>query len=260
MEKANPSKARAVWELDDHSTGTKREMDLEGSFRPSVSCISRREVFGASNVAKLLNELSTAQREDAVNSLAYEAEERLRDPVYGCVGLISILQQRLKQLQNDLYHAKKELAQYIGLVQCFPFCNPRRLCHNSIWQLAAAMAVRDQQEMFRAYDQQQQQQQQHQQHQNQSQHQQELVRFNSGFDAAGSVTATGYNQLSSASAMSPSLALGTYDNPFQIQPQAEHHHHQLQAQLLIQPQQPQQTQQQQQRSGSEEGRSVGPSC
>ncbi|KAF2295165.1 hypothetical protein GH714_031805 [Hevea brasiliensis] len=235
---------------------------------------SVHRVFGASNVAKLLNELSTAQREDAVNSLAYEAEERLRDPVYGCVGLISILQQRLKQLQNDLYHAKKELAQYIGPSAMLPILQPPTFMpqqhlgnpsasnvmpHNMLpmMQLAAAMAVRDQQEMFRAYDQQQQQ---HQQHQNQSQHQQELVRFNSGFDAAGSVTATGYNQLSSASAMSPSLALGTYDNPFQIQPQAEHHHHQLQAQLLIQPQRPQPTQQQQQRSGSEEGRSVGPSC
>ncbi|KOM41661.1 hypothetical protein LR48_Vigan04g185900 [Vigna angularis] len=72
------------------------------------------KVFGASNVAKLLNELNAAQREDAVKSLAYEAEARLRDPVYGCVGLISILQHRLKQLQTELHHAKKELASYIG--------------------------------------------------------------------------------------------------------------------------------------------------
>jgi len=72
------------------------------------------KVFGASNVAKLLNELNPSQREDAVNSLAYEAEARLRDPVYGCVGLISILQHRLKQLQSDLFNAKKELATYIG--------------------------------------------------------------------------------------------------------------------------------------------------
>ncbi|XP_019701995.1 uncharacterized protein [Elaeis guineensis] len=71
-------------------------------------------VFGASNVAKLLNELSPAQREDAVNSLAYEAEARLRDPVYGCVGYISLLQHKLKQVQHDLYNAKKELSAYIG--------------------------------------------------------------------------------------------------------------------------------------------------
>ncbi|XP_072986162.1 uncharacterized protein [Typha latifolia] len=71
-------------------------------------------VFGASNVAKLLNELNPAQREDAVNSLAYEAEARLRDPVYGCVSYISFLQSKVKQIQHDLCNAKKELATYIG--------------------------------------------------------------------------------------------------------------------------------------------------
>ncbi|WOH05421.1 hypothetical protein DCAR_0624837 [Daucus carota subsp. sativus] len=70
------------------------------------------KVFGASNVAKLLNDLRPVQREDAVNSLAYEADARLRDPVYGCVGLISILQDQLKQVQGDLINAKKELANY----------------------------------------------------------------------------------------------------------------------------------------------------
>lgn len=72
------------------------------------------KVFGASNVAKILNDLNAEQREDAVKSLAYEAEARLRDPVYGCVGLISLLQHRLKQLQIELLDARKELAAYIG--------------------------------------------------------------------------------------------------------------------------------------------------
>ncbi|WOL03638.1 hypothetical protein Cni_G12358 [Canna indica] len=69
-------------------------------------------VFGASNVTKLLNELHPYQREDAVNSLAYEADMRLRDPVYGCVGVISILQHQLRQLQIDLSCAKSELSKY----------------------------------------------------------------------------------------------------------------------------------------------------
>ncbi|CAD6228828.1 unnamed protein product [Miscanthus lutarioriparius] len=69
-------------------------------------------VFGASNVTKLLNELHPFQREDAVNSLAYEADMRLRDPVYGCVGVISILQHNLRQLQKDLALAKYELSKY----------------------------------------------------------------------------------------------------------------------------------------------------
>ena len=69
-------------------------------------------VFGASNVTKLLNELHPFQREDAVNSLAYEADMRLRDPVYGCVGVISILQHRLRQVQQELARASYELSKY----------------------------------------------------------------------------------------------------------------------------------------------------
>ncbi|KAK2999533.1 hypothetical protein RJ639_024580 [Escallonia herrerae] len=73
------------------------------------------KVFGASNVTKLLNELHPHQREDAVNSLAYEADMRLRDPVYGCVGVISLLQHQLRQLQMDLTCAKSELSKYQSL-------------------------------------------------------------------------------------------------------------------------------------------------
>lgn len=73
------------------------------------------KVFGASNVTKLLNELHPNQREDAVNSLAYEADMRLRDPVYGCVRVISILQHQLQKLQMDLTCAKSELSKYQNL-------------------------------------------------------------------------------------------------------------------------------------------------
>lgn len=80
---------------------------------------SVHKFYGASNVGKILNELDISQREDAVTSLAYEAEARLRDPVNGCVGLITILHNRLKQMQTDLYNAKKQLATYIGPDQAF---------------------------------------------------------------------------------------------------------------------------------------------
>ena len=72
------------------------------------------KVYGASNIAKLLSELNVGVREDAVISLAYEAEARLQDPVYGCVGHIQLLQQRLKQIQTHVIAAKKELATYVG--------------------------------------------------------------------------------------------------------------------------------------------------
>ncbi|KAL9326540.1 hypothetical protein ACSQ67_007185 [Phaseolus vulgaris] len=70
------------------------------------------KIFGASNVTKLLNELLPQQREDAVNSLAYEAEARVRDPVYGCVGAISFLQRQVQRLQKELDAANADLLRY----------------------------------------------------------------------------------------------------------------------------------------------------
>ncbi|CAL1405283.1 unnamed protein product [Linum trigynum] len=70
------------------------------------------KIFGASNVTKLLNELLPHQREDAVNSLAYEAEARVRDPVYGCVGAITFLQRQVHRLQKDLDAANADLIRF----------------------------------------------------------------------------------------------------------------------------------------------------
>ncbi|TMW87017.1 hypothetical protein EJD97_020537 [Solanum chilense] len=271
------------------------------------------KVFGASNVSKLLNELNAAQREDAVNSLAYEAEYRLRDPVYGCVGLISLLQQKLRQVQDDLLNARKELSTYIGPAGMLPIANlqppglfqPQQQPMNApssstmspfnmnpmsgmstgvphggpllirdpqqqqqqqqllqqpiqVQQFITAMAAkeqRDQQEMLKFYEQQEQQ--------------EDAVRFNSGFDSTGSVTATGFHQMSSS--IPPSLVLaGTYENPYnlvpphqQSQPEQSLSYQQqvhLQSQQQLQPPQPPETPRQQQRANSEEeGRGSGPS-
>ncbi|KAF8397239.1 hypothetical protein HHK36_016149 [Tetracentron sinense] len=70
------------------------------------------KVFGASNVSKILSEVPVERREDAVNSLAYEAEARLRDPVYGCSGAIALLQRKMVELQHDLAIARARLARY----------------------------------------------------------------------------------------------------------------------------------------------------
>ncbi|KAK4766263.1 hypothetical protein SAY87_007905 [Trapa incisa] len=67
------------------------------------------KVFGASNVSKMLQELPIHQRADAVNSLVYEANARVRDPVYGCVGAISYLQNQVAQLQMQLAVAQAEI-------------------------------------------------------------------------------------------------------------------------------------------------------
>ncbi|XP_022632856.1 LOB domain-containing protein 12 [Vigna radiata var. radiata] len=67
------------------------------------------KVFGASNVSKMLQELGVDQRADAVSSLVYEANARVRDPVYGCVGAISYLQNQVSQLQMQLAVAQAEI-------------------------------------------------------------------------------------------------------------------------------------------------------
>ncbi|KAJ0963296.1 hypothetical protein J5N97_028418 [Dioscorea zingiberensis] len=70
---------------------------------------SVHKVFGASNVSKLLQELPEDYRSDAVSSMVYEAIARVRDPVYGCAGAISSLQQQVDVLQTQLAMAQAEI-------------------------------------------------------------------------------------------------------------------------------------------------------
>ncbi|ESQ35160.1 hypothetical protein EUTSA_v10009386mg [Eutrema salsugineum] len=67
------------------------------------------KIFGASNVNKMLQMLSENHRSDAVNSMVYEANARVQDPVYGCVGTISSLHRQLETLQTQLAFAQAEL-------------------------------------------------------------------------------------------------------------------------------------------------------
>ncbi|KAL1348695.1 LOB domain-containing protein 13 isoform X3 [Arachis duranensis] len=70
------------------------------------------KVFGASNVSKMLMEVGEGQRADAANSLVYEANLRLRDPVYGCMGAISGLQQQIQTLQAEVNAVRAEILKY----------------------------------------------------------------------------------------------------------------------------------------------------
>ncbi|KAK8602721.1 hypothetical protein V6N13_084926 [Hibiscus sabdariffa] len=72
---------------------------------------SVHKVFGASNVNKMLQELPEHQRSDAARSMVYEANARVRDPVYGCVGAISSLQCQVHSLQTQLALAQAEVVQ-----------------------------------------------------------------------------------------------------------------------------------------------------
>ncbi|KAH8491592.1 hypothetical protein Peur_065445 [Populus x canadensis] len=73
---------------------------------------SVHKVFGASNVSKMLMEVPQSQRADAANSLVYEANVRLRDPVYGCMGAISALQQQVQSLETELNAVRNEILKY----------------------------------------------------------------------------------------------------------------------------------------------------
>ena len=54
------------------------------------------KVFGASNAAKLLQQVAPADRSEAAATVTYEAQARLRDPIYGCVTHIFALQQQVR--------------------------------------------------------------------------------------------------------------------------------------------------------------------
>eukprot|EP01018_Ginkgo_biloba_P026471 Gb_40645 [translate_table: standard] len=51
------------------------------------------------------------KRADAVTSMVYEANARLKDPVYGCTGIISQLLQQNSELKSQLATAQAELQQ-----------------------------------------------------------------------------------------------------------------------------------------------------
>ncbi|GAB2217248.1 hypothetical protein Droror1_Dr00000420 [Drosera rotundifolia] len=68
------------------------------------------KVFGASNVSKLLLHIPVHKRMDAVVTICYEAQARLRDPVYGCVAHIVALQQQVVNLQGEIAYLQAHLA------------------------------------------------------------------------------------------------------------------------------------------------------
>ncbi|MCL7046800.1 hypothetical protein MKW94_001506 [Papaver nudicaule] len=60
------------------------------------------KIFGASNISKMLKQLPEHKRAEAADSLYMEAKFRVQDPVYGCVGVISSLQQQIQTTQSQL--------------------------------------------------------------------------------------------------------------------------------------------------------------
>ncbi|KAL6512030.1 hypothetical protein OROGR_021627 [Orobanche gracilis] len=73
------------------------------------------KIYGASNVGKLLEDLPVGLRAKAADSLYYEAHCRIKDPVYGCVGMISILHQQIYDSQCQLDEVQAEIAALRGI-------------------------------------------------------------------------------------------------------------------------------------------------
>ncbi|KAF6145012.1 hypothetical protein GIB67_013363 [Kingdonia uniflora] len=59
-----------------------------------------------------LQKIPIEQRGAGVNSMTFEASARVRDPVYGCVAVISQLHQQISEVQHELAKTQGELALY----------------------------------------------------------------------------------------------------------------------------------------------------
>ncbi|KAF3674651.1 LOB domain-containing protein 23 [Capsicum annuum] len=68
------------------------------------------KIYGASNVGKMLQQVQEHQRADVANSLYYEAYCRIKSPVHGCLGIISILRQEIDHFKCELAKIQAELS------------------------------------------------------------------------------------------------------------------------------------------------------
>lgn len=67
------------------------------------------KLFGVSNILRILKHVDPSKREDTVKSIAYEADTREKDPVHGCLGVITILQNQVSKLKDELAVAREQL-------------------------------------------------------------------------------------------------------------------------------------------------------
>ncbi|KAI4339977.1 hypothetical protein MLD38_024859 [Melastoma candidum] len=67
-------------------------------------------IYGASKVAKMLEEIPPEMRGPAANALHFEAKCRIRDPVYGCVGIISTLNEEIRDTGTELAKLRARVA------------------------------------------------------------------------------------------------------------------------------------------------------
>ncbi|CAN0909455.1 LOB domain-containing protein 24 [Linum grandiflorum] len=71
---------------------------------------SVHKIFGASNLTRLLQEVPVESRRKAADCMTFEASARVRDPVYGCVGMIHELQQEILKVQAEVENTERMIA------------------------------------------------------------------------------------------------------------------------------------------------------
>ncbi|KAI4324046.1 hypothetical protein L6164_023613 [Bauhinia variegata] len=59
-------------------------------------------IYGGSNVGKMLQQIPNHLRPQAADTLYFEAQCRILDPIYGCVGIISQLHQQIQNAESEL--------------------------------------------------------------------------------------------------------------------------------------------------------------
>ncbi|CAH9110623.1 unnamed protein product [Cuscuta epithymum] len=76
------------------------------------------KIFGTSNVEMMLQQVEEHERADVAESLYYEAHCRIKDPVYGCAGIITILCDQISNLECQLARVQAQMqilkAQQLG--------------------------------------------------------------------------------------------------------------------------------------------------
>ncbi|GAB2298336.1 LOB domain-containing protein 16 [Dionaea muscipula] len=108
----------------------RRKCTSDCVFAPYFSCehgptwfAAVHKVFGASNASKLLQHLPVHDRRHAVASIAFEAQARIKDPVYGCVAHIFSLQQQVTHLQAQLMQLKSQIPLASNLMETWSLEN-----------------------------------------------------------------------------------------------------------------------------------------
>ncbi|GLJ05276.1 hypothetical protein SUGI_0015140 [Cryptomeria japonica] len=71
--------------------------------------LNAHKLFGVSNILRILKQVNDTQKSDAMKTIIYQANARERDPVYGCFGIIVMLQTQIESLKEELGFVRRQV-------------------------------------------------------------------------------------------------------------------------------------------------------